>query len=161
MVFKQLHTQWQLLADAITPLSDADYQAIHPQLNASLGQHTRHVIEILQCVLTGLDTGIVDYVNRQRDLDIEKNKTYALHLLNTLPISLPRVDRLLALCISLQNEELHTVSTTYFREVVYNTEHVVHHLALMRIALESLAAPLPEAFGVAESTLQYRTTVNG
>jgi hypothetical protein len=49
------------------------------------------------------------------------------------------------------------ISTNYFREVAYNIEHTIHHMALIRVGInETTNILLPENFGVASSTIKYR-----
>ena len=49
------------------------------------------------------------------------------------------------------------VTTTYFREIIYNTEHTIHHLALIKVGLIELNINIvnPE-FGMAYSTIKYK-----
>jgi hypothetical protein len=51
-----------------------------------------------------------------------------------------------------------TISTNYFRELTYNIEHAIHHMAIMKIGVREIAPyiPLDENFGVAVSTVRYR-----
>ena len=52
------------------------------------------------------------------------------------------------------------INTNYFREIIYNLEHCIHHQALIRVAIEECTdLQLPESFGVAPSTLLYRERV--
>jgi hypothetical protein len=40
---------------------------------------------------------------------------------------------------------------------MYNLEHLIHHEALIKVAITSMTeVAIPESFGVAPSTLQYR-----
>ena len=49
------------------------------------------------------------------------------------------------------------ITTTYFREVLYNTEHVIHHLALIKVALIDMDLDLADKnFGMAYSTIKYK-----
>jgi hypothetical protein len=50
------------------------------------------------------------------------------------------------------------VQSTIGRELIYNIEHTIHHLAIVKIALKSSipGMHLPEHFGVAPSTIRYR-----
>jgi hypothetical protein len=56
------------------------------------------------------------------------------------------------------NDELISTATNFYREIMYNIEHAVHHQALIRIGIHALQPEisLPRAFGVADSTIQYR-----
>jgi hypothetical protein len=49
------------------------------------------------------------------------------------------------------------VSTNYYREVIYNLEHTIHHMALIRVGINELGnIDLPKDFGVAPSTIKYK-----
>ena len=53
-----------------------------------------------------------------------------------------------------------TVPTTYFREVVYNTEHAIHHLALIKVALIEMKVDLvSDNFGMAYSTIKHKNSI--
>jgi hypothetical protein len=45
--------------------------------------------------------------------------------------------------------------------LVYNIEHAVHHMAIMKIGIREVAdyINLPDNFGIAVSTLRYRETM--
>ena len=49
------------------------------------------------------------------------------------------------------------IATNYHREIAYNLEHTIHHMALIRVGLTEVAKiELPENFGVASSTVKFR-----
>ena len=51
-----------------------------------------------------------------------------------------------------------TVKTNYFRELLYNLEHSIHHQALIKVAvLKNKNIQLCPEFGIAKSTIEYRT----
>jgi hypothetical protein len=58
----------------------------------------------------------------------------------------------------MENEECITIETNYFRELTYNIEHAVHHMAIMKIGIREVAGQvvIPTSFGVATSTIRYR-----
>jgi hypothetical protein len=136
----------------ITDLSDQQYTTPSPLLsNSTIGQHTRHIIEFFSALNNGYDSGIINYDNRRRDYTIESDRHFAIYQLYEIRQSLVKPDKPLLLVAEF--DQTVTISTNYFRELLYNLEHIVHHMALMRVAI---TIPLPESFGVASSTLKFR-----
>ncbi len=127
---------------------------------ASIGQHVRHVIELFICLNNGYETGTVNYENRKRDTRIETDKTFAIDLLQMIGNNLNKPDKALLLesAYDEQSDETITVTTNYLREIIYNLEHTVHHMALIRVGINEAANnfALPEGFGIASSTVKYR-----
>jgi len=148
------------LKEMVEGLSPEDYATPVVMLsNASIGQHVRHILEFFECLLQSRSTGVLNYDLRKRDVHIEKNPAVAVSVLTRIleQIDVENMD------ITLQQQYLDTsgqveLPTNYFREIMYNIEHAVHHQALIRIGVQALRPelPLPRAFGVADSTIQYR-----
>ena len=148
------------LSTMLQQLSDEEYQRSCSSLHGNtIGQHVRHVIELFQCLEIGYDHGLVNYEKRKRDQNIELKKQLALELLMTIHDKLNRSNKTLKL-EALYDEhatEVVVLDTNYFREVAYNLEHTIHHMALIRIGVTEVSAiTLPEDFGVASSTVKYR-----
>lgn len=126
---------------------------------ATIGQHVRHVIELFICLENGYSTGTVNYEKRKRDYSIETNKDLAASLLQSIYLTLDKENRDLILESAYDEHSDKTIDipTNYFREIVYNLEHTVHHMALIRVGITEVSnIELPNGFGVASSTIKYR-----
>ena len=158
MIFIQITEQLKSLSNLLLLLTGTQYnQKIAFLGNASIGGHTRHIIELLNCAIDGYKVGTVDYLNRVRDLVLETDKSFAMQELRRLAEQIKQSDRQMDLVIE-GNEDSSTncVTTTYFREIVYNAEHAIHHLALIRVALREMKLEIGgEDFGMAYSTIKY------
>jgi hypothetical protein len=125
----------------------------------SIGQHVRHIIEMFQCLDNGYQQGEVDYERRKRDSQIETDKIFAKGLLEEITMQISKENKSLYL-LTYYDEfqaEPEKISTNYFREIAYNLEHTIHHMALIRVGLRELGdVPVDDSYGVASSTLKYR-----
>jgi hypothetical protein len=126
--------------------------------NSTIGQHVRHIIEMFQCLEKGYLSGIINYENRKRDSNIETNKILACELLKSINQALGKQDKNLILegVYNDDSNELMKFPTNYYREIVYNLEHTIHHMALIRVGLKELKnMELPENYGVASATVKH------
>ena len=148
------------LGETIRQLTPAAYvQPCTNLVNNTIGQHVRHIIELFQCLENGYPDGIVNYENRKRDVAIETNKELALQLLQDIYTNLARPDKELVLNASYDDHAVDPVSipTNYYREIAYNLEHTIHHMALIRVGITEVSEiSLPDNFGVASSTVKHR-----
>jgi hypothetical protein len=148
------------LGETIRQLTPAAYvQPCTNLVNNTIGQHVRHIIELFQCLENGYPEGVVNYENRKRDAAIESDKELALQLLQTIYSNLGRPDKQLVLNASYDDHSTEpvSISTNYFREIAYNLEHTIHHMALIRVGINEVSTiELPENFGVASSTVKHR-----
>jgi uncharacterized damage-inducible protein DinB len=153
----QLFTQLQQLLQG---LKKEQYTAKSVLMSgASIGQHIRHIIELYIELQKGYQTGTINYENRKRDYLIETDKDFAFSQLDSILQKLNQPNKLLLLNagFEIDNDNETTIDTNYLRELVYNIEHTVHHMALLRIAVNELTTyTLPENFGVAISTIKHR-----
>ncbi len=148
------------LSDVLEKLNDAEYTRPSQVLfNATIGQHVRHIIELFQCLENGYDTGVVNYEKRKRDYRIETDRDFAAWLLRKIFRNMSKANKAITLEAEDYNESVETVSipSNYYREIAYNLEHSIHHMALIRVGVNDVSGiTLPEQFGVAYSTIKYR-----
>ncbi len=148
------------LKEILDQLTDSEYSKPSSVLfNASIGQHVRHVIELYECLYKGYETGSVNYEDRKRDERIENDKNFAVELMEMISRNLDKTnkDLLLHSCYNEMSDESIMVETNYHRELIYNLEHTVHHMALIRVGIREVSGiNIPADFGVATSTVKYR-----
>lgn len=151
---------FEQLSSSLEELSPEEYmQPSQVLFKATIGQHVRHIVELFLCLNEGYETGIVNYDKRKRDYRIETDKNIAAGLLYSIYNELMKPDKkvMLEVCYNEYSEEILTIESNYYREVVYNLEHTVHHMALIRVGINEVSAiNLPEGYGVASSTIKYR-----
>ena len=159
MIFGTVRTTVKDLASALDQLTDRQYTMSCRTLSgSSVGQHVRHIVELFQCLVNGYTTGAVNYDARPRNQAIANHKEVAAECLDNIIDAIVHPDRPMLLETGMNTDDQPgIISTTYFREIVYNIEHTIHHMALIRIGITEVSdIGLPQEFGVAPSTLKYQ-----
>jgi hypothetical protein len=148
------------LSETLNQLSNEEYtRSIKILMNATIGQHVRHIIELFQCLEKGYDSGLVNYEKRRRDYRIETDKDFAAVLLKDIytHIEKPNKEIFLEAEDYCDSTETVNIPSNYYREIAYNLEHTIHHMALIRVGINEVSSVvLPDEFGVAYSTIKYR-----
>ncbi len=145
-------------------LNAEEYARSLPLLSdSSIGQHSRHFIEFYQCLLAQADRHSINYCLRQRDYGIETDPEQAIAAIQTILQQLKQLD--LASNLHLHTTEMETetaIPSTVGRELFYNVEHTIHHLALIKVGLKIVKPELelPSHFGIAPSTIRHRKMVH-
>ena len=124
--------------------------------NATIGQHTRHIIELYQCLLAGYQPGEINYDDRKRDALYENDIPAVVDVIKQIQSGLEQPDKEVKIFCGTEGGSV-CIESNYYREVLYNLEHCIHHQALIKVALLSIKGiSISDGFGVAPSTLQYR-----
>jgi hypothetical protein len=161
MLLKQpIQNVFVQLSETLNQLSNDEYiQPSRILFNASIGQHVRHIIELFLCLEKGYETGVVNYEKRKRDYQIETNKNLAIQLLKDIyhRLERPNADLVMEAEDYENTEDAVAIPSNYYREIAYNLEHTIHHMALIRVGVNEVSTiELPQEFGVAYSTIKYR-----
>jgi hypothetical protein len=148
------------LSDSLQRLSQEQYiKSCDHLFGASIGQHVRHIIEMYQCLQAGYSDGTIYYEKRNRDVNIETDKLLADTLLKEIHATLSNPDKELLLVVNYDDTSLEPLQlkTNFHREIAYNLEHTIHHMALIRVGMQEVSdIQLPEEYGVASSTVKHR-----
>lgn len=149
------------LTDLVAQIHESDFTKPSDQLSQStIGQHLRHTLEFFICFESGYQHGVINYDKRAHDKQIERDKYIALATIGRIEAfvkSFKEKELKLEVGYDLSQDEFVTINTTAMRELVYNIEHAVHHMAIMKIGVREIApyVNLPKDFGVAASTIRY------
>lgn len=157
MLIPSLHKTLNELELLLNQLSNDDFTLPCKALsNSTIGEHTRHIIEMFQCLENQYENGVVNYDRRNRDCRIQTDALFALQCLADIRNQLEKVNKKLLLEQRVDEEELH-IESNYYRELLYNLEHCIHHQALIKVAVLQLEhLQINPDFGVAPSTIEYR-----
>ena len=149
------------LEKVLNSLSNDEYNApLEIFSGASVGQHTRHILEFYLCLISNCDCDTLNYDLRKRDKNIEQNLSFCLEKTAEIVEELSYVNADKKMCLeAVQGGKTIKVDTTFNRELLYAIEHTVHHLAIIKmgILLNFPHIEIPANFGVAESTIEYKT----
>lgn len=144
---------------------NAEQYAKHLELlsDSSLGQHFRHIIELYECFFNQYQFGEVDYGKRKRDEKLENSPEFAIQKIESFIKQLSEIDvktplKLRSIFAGQANEESVEISTTIERELLYNIEHAIHHLAIIKIGIKHSYSEvsLVENLGIAPATIKFR-----
>lgn len=157
MNFASIKSTLSDLTAILFQLSDTDFCKSIPALSgASIGEHTRHIIELFQTVIQGYDNGTLNYDARERDKSIQTQRLVAVLAIENIIEKVEKENKPMVMEHSISCEITH-IDTNYFREILYNLEHCIHHQALIKVGLLTLDnITISENFGIAPSTLEYR-----
>lgn len=150
------------LAAVVGQMSQSDFKKPVSTLNnATVGQHVRHTLEFFTCLLDGHISGVVNYDKRNHDKSIEQDKSQALTSLNSIITFIEKVKEnyqfKLEVDYGIDTDLSSSMDTNLNRELAYNIEHAIHHMALIKIGIQAICpqVSLPANFGVANSTVKY------
>lgn len=148
------------VSTVISQLNDKDYSLALPVLNGnSIGKHVRHILDLFECLIENSESGIINYDLRKRNPETESSKGFALMQIENTVKDINKLD--LGKNVLLRqklNEHPCEINSSTKRELLYNIEHCIHHLAIIKIGIENNFGyvQIPENFGVAYSTLSHR-----
>ena len=155
------------LSDLLQQLTDNDFSTKLDILSqSSIGMHMRHIIEFYQCLLTATETGILNYDSRKRNKLLETDRKFCQTTIEKIIFQTAHLkpQQLLQLhcdyALTAEDKDSVEIKTSVLRELQYNLEHSVHHMAIIRIGINALnnAVELTSDFGVAASTIRNKTT---
>lgn len=159
-----IKTNLEILAQLKSLLSQFNNEQYAKPLDVlstnTVGKHVRHVIEFYECLLSGIPHAKVNYDKRERNLQLETDVHYTITMIESIEAAIEQQKTDIPICLEVEYQEnvCSEVASTYFRELVYNIEHAIHHFAIIAIAVKASypEITLAKNFGIAYSTIQYQ-----
>ncbi len=151
------------LSDLLGKLDGQKYTATLEVLNGnSIGKHVRHILEFFIVLEDGATSGLINYDMRPHDELYERDLLASLESISAIyeflkDLSLDK-SSILEVSYSLDGLESVQIPSSLHRELAYNIEHAIHHMAIIKIAVKG-AFPqitIAENFGVAYSTIRHQ-----
>lgn len=146
-------------------LDPEDFRAGAPTAGlASPGAHLRHVLDMVGCLLRGVESGEVDYESRARDASVETDPAIcraALAFAREALDDLASADGLPATIrvhgdtpVGMEGARV-LADSTFERELQFLLNHGLHHFALIAAGLRLRGIAVPGDFGMAPSTVRW------
>lgn len=157
MLLPSINNSLRELIELLNQLSQKEYSSSCAELsNATIGEHTRHILEMFQCLENQYDSGVVNYDERKRNTRIQTDTAFAIQNIVSIRQNLDKKNKKLELLQIIEGEEIR-IESNYFRELLHNLEHCIHHQALIKVAvLQYENVIIDRNFGVSRSTIDYR-----
>jgi len=148
-------------------LSDRTYSHfLDAPYGASIGGHYRHVLEHFQCVVRSIRAGEINYDARERNPRLETEVTYAaiatcdvLRAVKDYDDGVLNRASKVVNSVSYGSSQPSVIDTNVGRELAYCIGHAIHHYAIVRLICNQLGIDVPNEFGVAPSTLKYKSSM--
>ncbi|MGS2723944.1 DinB family protein [Porticoccus sp. GXU_MW_L64] len=150
------------LRTIISDLDDQTYTATRePYYSSSLGAHTRHILDHYLMLLAGMESGEMNYDNRNRDPEIETCRDHAKATIGRIIDGLkqlPDTDTPVKAIINVSvDTNPQPQDSTLGRELVFLHGHTTHHHSLMALIMRLQDKTVSSDFGFAPSTLKHRS----
>ena len=157
MLISSIKNRLKELVDLLEQLSNAEYAKPYLSLSsATIGEHTRHIVEMFQCLINNYESGIINYDKRARNIVLQTDTNFAITQILNIQYLLEKENKKMELQQIINDKEI-GIDSNYFRELLYNLEHCIHHQALIKVAvLQNSTLFVNDNFGVAISTIEYR-----
>jgi uncharacterized damage-inducible protein DinB len=162
LITTSLHILNQL-KDLATQLSDEEFSAELDLLQAnSVGKHMRHIVEFFDLLVHSDHSTPINYDQRKHDPILEADRSKMIAKIEAIQELLQSIemgsDLELELSYTDSGSDTVVLRSSVDRELAYNIEHAIHHMAIMKMALVTVfpRIRLDNSFGIAYSTMRYQ-----
>ncbi|MBT8303157.1 MAG: DinB family protein [Bacteroidia bacterium] len=109
--------------------------------HSSIGTHIRHILDFYQCIFIGMENGLVDLTNRNRDLSVERDcdcaNDYLESILNTIEGFKVDLNKIILVRDDL-GQGIVQINYTIGSLFAQANSHTIHHYAIINYILDRL-----------------------
>jgi uncharacterized damage-inducible protein DinB len=157
LITDQINTLLELLDE------DVYTQSIPLFHGSTIGEHMRHILEFYICLIEGVGQATIDYNGRKRNKVLSEQINAAKATLAYINSAINQMSegqdlQILNEFCTEEEEGRSQYYSSVGRELQYAFDHAVHHLAIIRMGIQTSFPHLqvdPE-LGIAPSTLKFR-----
>ena len=130
-------------------------------LQFGIATHFRHCLDVYDCFLRGIVSGLINYDARERELSCEFDRLAMRRRIARLIISLRELNgadvgaHCSVILEGKPGQEGLPSASSLGREIQFLLSHTVHHYALVAVILRAQGREIPPEFGVAPSSLAF------
>ncbi|MDX1957645.1 MAG: DinB family protein [Leptospiraceae bacterium] len=155
------------LVKVLENMDDNIYSISIPILfQSSVGEHVRHIYEFYECLFNSANENVICYDTRNRSLELQTSRELCLKKLVEITDRLHILDLnkelILKTKLVYDSDNFYFSETSIQRELLFILDHTIHHMAIIRIGIESLNLDIkiPEFFGFTPSTVKHKLKVS-
>lgn len=161
-----INSQLEILEQAclyLKGITEEDYvEIVSPNFISSAGSHVRHIIDHYQSVISGIETGTIDYDLRLRGSQVEAKPQLALEKFEEIAtwmkgLTQEELNQNVSLSteVSTSTKEVQVVNSSLARELIFVGSHAVHHYAMIAQISFAQTSKANTSFGIAPATATF------
>lgn len=135
----------------------AETYATAPAGHSAVGAQFRHILDHYESLLSGIESGRVDYDARRRNPKVESDPAAAADAARSIILELARLESGADMVLMVQTDSGADTGpdwreSSLGRELQFLASHTTHHFALIRLLLALQGIECSADFGMAPST---------
>lgn len=161
---KYITKNLKLLVELVQNMSDEEFsKPISENHQSSIGQHARHIIEFVECLIPIQPNEILSYDDRKRDITLESSRKLMIQKVDSILPDLQSKNDNFSFRVKyyLGGDDYCIMESNYSREALFVLDHTIHHLAIMKLAIHFSFPNLyvPDELGFTASTIRAKNAV--
>lgn len=168
LLILQAQSLLEELETFLTQLPMGAYTVTLPEVSAStIGKHIRHSLDHFDSLKLGVSERLINYDDRPRDPSTETDASVAIQRIRPIKIWLLSLKSDIEVQVQSMTDpnpthpKIALLRSTLPRELAFVSQHMIHHLSIVRILAGLIGVDVHENFGKAVSTVNFELRTAG